>query len=167
MSPRLKTLAGVLLVLAVTLGARAEWQAGDALPALDRPELVGGVRPATAGQVVLVDFWASWCAPCKASFPVFAQLHRDFGAQGLVIVAVSVDENPAAYSGFLKKMTPPFFTLHDRQQLLVREAKVPAMPTSYLFGRDGRLRFIHPGFRGKGSELELRSQIEALLREKP
>jgi thiol-disulfide isomerase/thioredoxin len=166
MWPLRKIFTGTFLMLAGTMGLRAEWHTGDAFPQLDRWDLAGGARPVTAGQVVLVDFWASWCAPCKASFPIYAQLHKDYSPQGLVILAVSVDENPAAYAGFLKKLNPPFFTLHDQHQQLVREAKVPVMPTSYLFGRDGRLRFIHQGFHGKATEEEMRREIESLLKEK-
>ena len=104
--------------------------------------------------------------PCKASFPAFAKLHADYAARGLVIVAVSVDEKASAYAGFVKKMKPPFAVVHDASQRLAAELAVPGMPTSYLIGRDGRLRSIHPGFHGDSSERELRREIEALLAEK-
>ena len=158
------------LVLAVTLlgalPARAEVKVGDTFPALAAAGLTGGALPATAGQVVLVDFWASWCAPCKASFPIFAKLHNDYAPRGLVIVAVSVDEKAPDYESFVKKLAPPFATLLDRKHSLVSQVNVPAMPTSYLLGRDGRVRFVHAGFHGNDTALELRREIEALLAEK-
>lgn len=160
-SPTKIVLAAVLLALAPA--ARAELRVGDALPGQLR-ELDA---PATEGQVVLLDFWASWCAPCKASFPVLAQLHRDFAAQGLLIIAVGVDEKPAAYAAFIRKMAPPFATRHDLKQHLVSAVQVPAMPSSYLFGRDGRLRIIHRGFHGSTTAGELRREIQSLLNEKP
>jgi thiol-disulfide isomerase/thioredoxin len=149
--------------------ARAEIKVGDAFPPLASAglsALVGGELPATAGKIVLVDFWASWCAPCKASFPMMAKLHRDYTGRGLVIAAIGVDEKPAAALAFARKLAPPFATLHDREQKLVRQVVVPAMPTSYLIGRDGRVRFIHQGFHGDSTDRELRKQIEALLAEK-
>lgn len=148
---------------------RAEVKVGDAFPALATPALVPlgtGDLPATAGQVVLVDFWASWCAPCKASFAALAQLQKDFASRGLVIAAVSVDEKSAAAAAFVKKLAPNFPTLHDRDQALVKQVVVPTMPTSYLLGRDGRVRFVHQGFHGDATERELRRQIELLLNEK-
>jgi thiol-disulfide isomerase/thioredoxin len=150
--------------------ARAGVKVGDAFPALAPAGLVplGGAEiPATAGKVVLVDFWASWCAPCKASFPMMAQLQKDFAARGLVIAAVGVDEKPAAAVAFAKKMAPPFPALHDRDQKLVSQVVVPTMPTSYLIGRDGRVRFVHEGFHGEATERELRKEIETLLAENP
>ena len=118
------------------------------------------------GKVMLVDFWASWCAPCKASFPVLAKLHREYAARGFDITAVSVDEKAAAATAFARKLAPPFSTVHDREQKLVKQVVVPTMPTSYLLGRDGRVRFIHVGFHGDTTERELRKQIAALLAEK-
>ena len=158
------------MAAAVFVGvARADVKVGDAFPALASAGLVpltGGVVPSTSGQVILVDFWASWCAPCKASFPLLAELHRDYGSKGLVIAGVGIDEKPAAAADFVRKLAPPFATLHDREQKLVRQVVVPAMPTSYLVGRDGKVRFVHAGFHGDATARELRREIETLLAEK-
>ncbi|MBL9202589.1 MAG: TlpA family protein disulfide reductase [Opitutaceae bacterium] len=165
MSPR-----SLLLFLAAASLASAAIKVGDPFPSLATPGvagLAGAKLPDTTGKIVLVDFWASWCAPCKASFPVLAKLHADYAARGLVIAAVGLDEKPAAAEGFVKKLAPPFPTLHDRQQKLVKQVAVPAMPTSYLLGPDGRVRFVHQGFHGDATERDLRAQIEQLLAELP
>jgi thiol-disulfide isomerase/thioredoxin len=146
-------------------GVRAEIQVGDKFPQLDIAALEGSPPPSTSGKVTLVDFWASWCAPCKLSFPVYAKLNSQFASQGLVIVAVSADENPAAFSAFVKREAPPFSTVRDKAHQLVRTVKVPAMPTCYLLGRDGRVRFVHRGFHGSETDQELRQEIESLLAE--
>jgi len=153
---------GALLALAALAPLRADVNAGDAFPALASAGLAGDV-PATAGKVLLVDFWASWCAPCKASFPAYARLHAAYAARGLVIVAVSVDEDPAAYAAFVKKLAPPFAAVRDATQQLVRIVNVPTMPTSYLVGPDGKVRQVHAGFHGDETEKALRAEIEALL----
>ncbi len=147
--------------------ARAAVALGAVFPPLTAGGLAGGVLPATAGKIVLVDFWASWCAPCQASFPAYSRLYAEYAARGLVIVAVSVDENPAAYAAFVRRFHPPFAALNDRGQQLVREVDVPAMPTCYLVGRDGRVRAVHTGFHGADTEHALRREIDALLAESP
>ncbi|MES2695830.1 MAG: TlpA disulfide reductase family protein [Verrucomicrobiota bacterium] len=156
-------------LLALVGSARADIKTGDAFPALAANgvvNLAGGEVPVMEGKLVLVDFWASWCAPCKASFPMMAKLQKDYAERGLVIAAVGIDEKPAAATAFWKKMAPTFPTLHDRTQALVQKVGVPTMPTSYLVGRDGRVRFIHSGFHGDVTERELRKQIDSLLAEK-
>ncbi|MGH7945419.1 MAG: TlpA family protein disulfide reductase [Opitutaceae bacterium] len=160
----------VVFSLLLVAPVRAETKIGDVFPPLSSVALVplgnSTSVPGTAGNVVLVDFWASWCAPCKASFPMMAELHKEFAARGLVIAAISVDEKPAAATAFAKKLSPPFATLHDREQQLVKQVVVPTMPTTYLVGRDGRVRFMHRGFHGDATARELRTQIELLLTEK-
>lgn len=147
--------------------AQAAVKEGDAFPKLDPSELkvLGGTFPETAGKVVLVDFWASWCAPCKASFPTLAKLNRELGPRGFVVVAVGIDEKPAAAESFVKKLSADFPTLHDQAQRLVRRVEVPTMPTSFLLSRDGKVRFIHRGFHGDRTEAEMRRQIAGLLAE--
>lgn len=169
MSPRIKTLLALPLALVFAVLARAEIKVGDTFPAFAANGVVaisGGALPATTGQVVLVDFWASWCAPCKASFPALAKIHTDFAPRGLILAAVSIDEKPAAASAFAKKLAPPFPTLHDREQKLVKQVVVPTMPTSYLVDRTGKVRFIHDGFHGDATDKLLRQQIATLLAEK-
>jgi thiol-disulfide isomerase/thioredoxin len=163
---RLAPLLVGFAVLAAGAPLRAEVKVGDTFPSLSGLTALTGTAPATQGSVVLVDFWASWCAPCKASFPMMAKLYQDFASQGLVIAAVGIDEKPAAATAFIRKLAPPFPTLHDSTQKLVREVEVPTMPTSYLIGRDGRVRFVHQGFHDGATERELRQEIQSLLAEK-
>ena len=146
------------------VAAHADLKPGDPFPSLAAAGL-DGTLPATDGKVVLVDFWASWCAPCKASFPAYAKLQDEYASRGLVIVAVSVDENQSAYEKFVKNHHPSFPTVHDKTQQLVSQVKVPTMPTCYLIGADGKVRSVHQGFHGEDSERELRKEIESLLAE--
>lgn len=169
MLPLIRSLGALSLALLAAVVARADLKVGDTFPSFASTGVVmiaGGELPATAGKVILVDFWASWCAPCKASFPALGKIHQDFAARGLVLAAVSIDEKPAAAAAFAKKLAPPFFTLHDRELKLVRQVVVPTMPTSYLVDRAGKIRFVHEGFHGDASDKELRRQIAVLLAEK-
>jgi len=162
--PGVKALVALALFWGV-LSARAEVKVGDVFPELGAAGLSGPL-PATQGQVVFVDFWASWCAPCKASFPAYARIFSDYAPKGLVMVAVSVDESASAYAGFLRRAAPPFPTVRDQHQLLVRQVRVPTMPTSYLIGRDGKVRYLHVGYHGAQTERDLRREIDALLAER-
>lgn len=169
MSPRLDRLLALGLAFLGAALARADLKVGDPFPALAPAGVValsGSDLPPTAGQVVLVDFWASWCAPCKASFPTLAKIHTDLAPRGLVIVAVSIDEKPAAAGAFVKKLAPPFAAVHDRAQKLVQQVGVPTMPTSYLLDRTGKVRFVHAGFHGDATDQQLRREIALLLAEK-
>jgi len=165
MSLPFKVRVRLLLFFSACLCLRAEVRVGDPFPSLSALAPAGAELPAGAGKVVLVDFWASWCAPCKESFHSYAQLQSDYRSRGLVIVAVSVDEKQSAFDAFVKKLSPPFMVLRDQGQQLVRQVSVPAMPTCYLLGRDGRVRFVHQGFRGVETDRAIRQETDLLLAE--
>lgn len=156
---------GAGIAFAGPLTVRADVRVGDIFPPLQGVGLAGPVLPVTAGKVVLVDFWASWCAPCRQSFPAFGRINSEFAPKGLVILAVSVDQDPASYGSFVRAFAPSFFTTLDKDHRLVSEVRVPAMPTSYLLDRSGKVRFIHPGFRGAETEGALRAEINFLTSE--
>lgn len=82
------------------------------------------------------------------------------------MVAVSVDQDTGAYEAFVKKFSPPFAVVRDRTQQLVRQVSVPAMPTCFLLGRDGRVRYLHRGFHGAETDGEIRKELNLLLEEK-
>jgi len=158
-------LAGGLIMLlwgVTNLGAAVA--VNDPMPDLRSFGLEGEI-PDLEGKVVLIDIWASWCAPCKASFPAFDAMHEAKVDDGLVILAVSVDRKAKDYESFLKRLKPKFATVRDGNQKLVAELNPPAMPTSFIFGRDGKLRSVHRGFHGDSTVEELSLEIETLLKE--
>ena len=157
---------GALMLFAVAPVLRAEVKVGEPFPDLAAHALEGAI-PARDGRVVLLDFWATWCAPCKASFPVYGAFQAEFAPRGFTVIGVSVDKKPAPYADFLKRLAPAFPTVRDGEQKLVAEIRPPAMPTCYLLDRKGVLRLVHSGFHGDADAALLRAEILKLLDEKP
>ncbi|MEO6995477.1 MAG: TlpA disulfide reductase family protein [Lacunisphaera sp.] len=137
---------------------------GDLFPPLTGIA-VEGTLPAMEKQVVVVDFWASWCAPCKASFPALSRLQAEYDPSRVVVLGVSVDQKVNDYAEFLAKMRPAFSVVRDRAQQLVSLVQVPAMPTTYVIGRDGRIRAIITGYHGNATDSLLRSIVDQVLAE--
>lgn len=140
------------------------WREGGMLPEWDGLGLEG-TWPERRGRVLYVDFWASWCAPCKASFPVLDRWYAQWKAKGLEVIGVSVDEDAGAMAAFLKKVPVRFPVVRDAQQKLVAAANVDTMPTAFLVDRKGRIRHVHQGFRAK-DEAELAERLAGLLAER-
>lgn len=157
-------LTAALLACAM-LPLLAAWKVGGKLPALAGCGLEGSI-PATTDRVVLLDFWASWCGPCKRSFPELDKLNQAYRGRGLVVCAVNVDEKADDMDAFLKEHPVSFAVVRDAQQKLVATAGVESMPTSFLVDRKGAIRFTHVGFHGEQSVTELKQEIEKLLAEK-
>ena len=165
MSSLTKIITGLACLLAFNAAVLADVKVGQSFPNLSGYNLEGSL-PALEGQVVLVDFWATWCAPCKASFPAYSELQRELASRGFVLLAVSVDKTKGPYDEFLKRFAPAFPTVRDGAQKLVGDIKVPTMPTSYLIDRKGVVREVHSGFRGAETVKSLREEIVKLLEEK-
>ncbi len=150
-----RALGGAVFGLLATIAVAGPAYAGPA--ALD----LGAYR----GKVVLVDFWASWCGPCKQSFPFMQGLAARHPADDLVVLTVNVDRQRPQADAFLRQVRSTLPVVWDQQGDIARTWKVADMPTSLVFGRDGKMRFRHQGFfPGKTAEYE--AHIAQLLRER-
>ncbi len=151
-----------------TLAAPATWalDAGAPAPELNLPGLKDTVNLAgMKGKVVYVDFWASWCGPCKQSFPVMNDLQAKYRAQGLEIVAVNLDAKRGDADKFLAEVPAQFTVAFDAKGDSAKRFEVKGMPSSYLIGRDGKVVAAHKGFKEESGK-ELDSQIAQALASK-
>ena len=114
------------------------------------------------GQVLYVDFWASWCGPCAQSFPFLNEMHEQLKDKGLQIVGVNLDENPEDAKAFLAKIPASFKVVADASKQCATDFDVKAMPSSYLIDRKGIIHYVHLGFR-PGDAKDLRALVEGLL----
>ena len=115
-----------------------------------------------AGKVVVLDFWASWCVPCRRSFPWLNAMHEKYADQGLAIVGVNLDMERADAERFLVEYPARFTILYDENQELARQFEVVAMPSSYVIGRSGEVIARHMGFKVKEQDEYESIIVEAL-----
>jgi cytochrome c biogenesis protein CcmG/thiol:disulfide interchange protein DsbE len=117
------------------------------------------------GKVVYVDFWASWCGPCKQSFPWMQTMKDTYDRQGFAVIAINLDMDRADADKFLERFRPTFEVRFDPKGKIAEFYKVQAMPSSALIDRHGVTRFTHEGFRPiDGPTYE--AQVQQLLAEK-
>jgi len=140
----------VLLILIAPLGN------ADDLRSLD----LGAQR----GKVVILDYWASWCVPCRRSFPWLNSMQDKYGADGLVIIGVNVDHERSEADRFLEEYPARFQVHFDPDGALASKFGVEAMPSSFIIGRDGQIRGRHLGFKVQRQE-EYEAAIVAALQE--
>jgi cytochrome c biogenesis protein CcmG/thiol:disulfide interchange protein DsbE len=140
------------LALAFALPAHPRTARGGAAdpPAaagFDLPTATGTVKlDALRDKVVLVDFWASWCGPCRQSFPWLSAMSERYGKDGLVVVAINLDKDRDAAQAFLRELSPPFTVAFDPAGKSAEAFGVKVMPSSFLVSRTGRLVASHAGF---------------------
>jgi len=149
-------------VLWLVAGGALAAAIGDAAPPFVLPT-GGDATIALArlrGQVVYIDFWASWCGPCRRSFPWMNELQRRYGDRGLTIIAINVDAKRADAERFLRQYPATFTVAYDSAGTTPGAYEVKAMPSSYLVDREGRIAGIEQGFLD-----ERRAALEGHVRE--
>ena len=161
-----KFLALCLTLASLTPAALQNANAGQTIPDFTLPTLSNDSVQLSAhkGEVVYVDFWATWCPPCRKSFPWMEQMHRKYKDAGLKIIAVSIDGDKAAIQSFLNSNPVSFTVAHDKGGKIADSFGLQGMPTSYLIDRKGVLHYTHAGFRESDKDV-LESHIKSLLKE--
>lgn len=161
-----------LLLLASLLACAPAGRASTAptttapAPALAGTSVAGDALDLAAlkGRVVLVDFWASWCEPCRRTMPELEALHREHHDAGLTVIGVNIDEQRADLDDFLRARVPVSFpVLHDPKQAIAGRWSPPTMPTLFLVERDGTIGQVFPG-EVPGQAEAVRAAVVARLR---
>jgi peroxiredoxin len=116
------------------------------------------------GDVVMINFWASWCGPCRQEMPALEQLYSKYKDLGFVILGVNIDEDSNKAVNLLSKIPVSFPILFDNAKKVSDLYGVSAMPTTFLLDRDGNLRYLHKAYK-PGYEQKYAKQIKALVRE--
>jgi peroxiredoxin len=116
------------------------------------------------GQVVLINFWASWCGPCRQEMPILDQLYRSYQAAGFTLLGVNVEPSAGDAQKFLKGTPVSFPILFDPQSKVSKLYEVSGMPSTIIVDRKGNVRYVHHGYK-PGDEGEYLDQIRALTAE--
>ena len=162
---RKNSLLLILLALFVSTAVTAGQELGAA-PDFSLPD-ASGESVALAdfkGQVVLINFWASWCGPCREEMPLLDELSARYAPLGFAMLGVNVEEDSSAANGFLSGTPVSFPVLYDRENTVSKLYDVIAMPSTVIVDRAGQIRYIHHGYEA-GNEQDYQDQIRALIRE--
>jgi peroxiredoxin len=157
----------IALALIAAAGAANAKVAQDAqapdftLRQIDGPNLRLGEQ---RGRVVMVNFWATWCGPCRVELPQLARLHDKYRNSGFMLLGVNIDDDPNAAKALAAKLGLKFPVLFDSEKKVVAAYDLNAMPATVLIDRDGRVRYLHRGYK-EGVEQVYEQQVRALLKE--
>lgn len=152
-----------LIIFVMALSAHNSFAALNEAPDINLPGINGKVQlESLKGKVVYLDFWASWCEPCKKSFPWMHDIKQEYADQGFEILAVNLDKDRKLADEFLKEMEVNFMVAFDESGKTASDYRLRGMPSSYLIGRDGRVYASHIGFRDNDKN-NLQQAIQNLL----
>jgi thiol-disulfide isomerase/thioredoxin len=170
MHPLRNWMLGLALVGTLAAGAPAAAVAplasGAPAPAFQlgsadgKPVDLAGLR----GKVVLINFWASWCGPCRKEMPILEQLNRQYRAKGLALIGINVEPDSRAALQWLKATPVSFPILFDTDSRVSKLYQVAGMPNTVIIDRKGTVRYVHRGYQA-GAENEYLDQIRQLIRE--
>ena len=159
-----RTLLSLALVLAAASLARAEVKAGQPAADFAGTTLAGAPLKLSSlrGKVVLVDFWASWCEPCKKELPLLDKLAPRLRARGIEIVAVNIDDDSKKAADFASSRGLHLTIVPDASKKIVGTWEPPKMPSSFVVDKAGVVRAVHGGFE-PGDEAKLEAELNALV----
>lgn len=162
-------LFALLTLLTLLMSAHAQaLDSGDQMPAFALPGRDGGVinSDSLRGNIIIVDFWASWCPPCRVSLPRLNDVANDYADRGVKVVLVSVDHAPQSARDLLEELglsgASKVIALFDSNELAAGLFHPTTMPTTFIFDRSGHVVFMHRGFKA-GDEKLIRQEIESQL----
>lgn len=168
------TLKSLCMVIALTAGAAVSATAaaadpiGQPAPTFSLP-LRGGNAPLgldkLRGQVIMVNFWASWCEPCRKEFPLLDQIYKKYKGVGFTLVGVNVEPDAKDAESFIARTPVSFPIVFDKDSAVSKQYHVSGMPTTVLIDRKGVLRWVHRSYV-PGDENEYLNQVRAILTEK-
>ena len=169
MSVKSIAIATALLVgSSLAAGAQAAEALNQPAPGFTLP-LRGGTAPLALeklrGQVVMVNFWASWCGPCREEFPLLDQMYKKYKGLGFTMLGVNVEPESNNAEGFIAKTPVTFPIVFDKDSTVSKLYHVEGMPSTVLIDKNGVLRWVHRGYKS-GDENEYLDHVRALLREK-
>ena len=116
------------------------------------------------GNVIMINFWASWCGPCRQEMPILEQIYQKYQPLGFTLLGVNVEEDTNAAKTFLKDVKVSFPILFDNTNEVSQLYQIIAMPSTIMIDRDGNMRYLHQGYQ-KGVEEDYVQQIKTLLKE--
>lgn len=163
----------LIICFALTVLAAAGMRSAAALP------VIGAAAPDFAsksssgrnvrlselrGQVVLINFWASWCNPCRQELPLLGKIYAQYRPAGFTLLAVNLDDNRKDAEAMLKRLDLRFATLFDGDKNVAKLYGVDTMPATLVIDRDGRVRYVHRGYYA-GYEKKYEQQVRELLKE--
>lgn len=156
---------GLALLLCALLGlSAAAVEVGDLAPGFDLAGRLAAVKLSDyKGKTVYLDFWASWCGPCKQSFPWMNDMQSRYAAQGLRVVGINVDQKTDDAQTFLRGTPAHFDLVFDPTGKTPKAYAIKAMPTSVLIGPDGKVLSVHSGFKDNDRNM-LEQHIRQALR---
>ena len=166
-NPIKRRLIGLALIAGIALGSSA-WalENGSKAPDFELSAPEGKLKLSDLkGQYVYLDFWASWCVPCKQSFPFMNEIQAKYGAKGLKVVGISVDAKTEDAKKFLAEVPAKFALAFDNTGATPKAYGVKGMPTSLLIGPDGTVLFTHQSFKDS-DKAEIENKIRTAMEKK-
>ncbi|NNE64659.1 MAG: TlpA family protein disulfide reductase [Gammaproteobacteria bacterium] len=164
----MRSIKCALLLSACLLFSASAWSAAASEPAPDftLKKLDGKNLKLSelTGNVVLINFWASWCGPCVKEMPLLNKIHKKYEPLGFTVLGVNVEQDSDNARAFLASNGVDFPILLDSKNLVTQQYDVIAMPTTVLVDRDGKIRFVHKGYKS-GDEAQYRKMVKELVRE--